>query len=103
MKCYFCNTNLGEPDRSNFILTCPICYESNEEYVRHTIVSNELWFVEIFTMVGKIQYVVTLSVRDNKTFIDTYEDHDKESIVLQGFSINFSNVKNKLKTYLLFS
>lgn len=103
MNCYFCHTYLGEINKDSFFLICPTCCHSSEEFVRHIIVNHELCFVEIFTIAFTIQYVIILSLKDNVTHIDTYLDYDREPIVLQGFPINFNNVKNKLKTYLLFS
>jgi hypothetical protein len=115
MNCYFCNVYLGTPEKYKAtnhpyttVLNCTACHTAfNEDYVQHTIVNGELWFVDIFTTIKNREYVVNLSIKDNQTtiFLDPNDASllDENVLILEGFPITFNNVKNKLRTYLLFS
>ena len=85
------------------MVSCQLCYHSTDEFVKHTIVNKELWFVEMYVMMGPTQYIITLSMKDNQTYINTTHDDDKDPIIIEGFPLTFDNVKKKLKLYLLFS
>ena len=102
LSCYFCNNdkqNLSKARESTYFYCDNCCriYDLNDVI---TILPK---YVHIFTIKKNITYQVRLHLESNFTKIICLDSSLDSLLTVPGFTINPSNVKDKLKTYLLFS
>lgn len=105
MKCYFCQNELIPITEQ--IMTCRTCFNcTKDDYQVMTCGNNTAQSYAHIFIAG---YHIRLNLQENTTdiihLVDSYAKYNSKNqiiIHIPNLNINLSNMKRKLKTYLLF-
>jgi hypothetical protein len=108
LTCYFCNSIINNP---NYCNTCKDKYDLEYVYTGYIDDKNngdlKLYYSEIEVYINKIIYGIELKFIDWDTYApvnDTKIYRNRELILtLPGCPFTPANIKDKLKSYILFS